>query len=115
MRCDIRVDGNTLGSYQFGMRRSGNDHAYPLRLSPEDAKAVNDVCQQSSASFDRVVSLCVRMALPEVSAALAGKTGRVTNVDPLPVPQAKRLYEQPEDDADSIRLFIAAQSTVIEE
>jgi hypothetical protein len=35
---------------------------------------------------------------------------RVTNVAPLPNKVARTLYPQPDDDADAIRVFMAAQS-----
>jgi hypothetical protein len=43
------------------------------------------------------------------------KDSRITNVDPLPDKVLKRLYGQADDDADSIRLFMAAQAKAIEE
>ncbi len=97
------------------MSKPAKAYHYPLRLASEDAKAVDAVCRQSHVSFNRVVALCVRKALPEVSASLSAETKRITNVDPLPDKIAKRLYQQADDDADSIRLFMAAQSKVIEE
>ena len=101
-------------SYHFDMR-AAKDYNYPLRLPAADAKAVNEVCRQSRASFNKVVTLCVRKALPAVREALAAEIGRVTNVDPLPENVAKRLYNEPDDDTDSIRLFMAAQSETTEE
>ena len=97
------------------MKSSGKEYKYPLRLPDEDAKAVAVVCQESRASFNRVVSLCVRKALPAVREALAADAGRVTNVDPLPANTAKRLYKERDDDADAIRLFMAAQVVDVEE
>jgi len=43
------------------------------------------------------------------------KDSRITNVDPLPDKVLKRLYGQADDDADSIRLFMAAQTKAVEE
>jgi hypothetical protein len=91
------------------------DYKYALRLPDEDAQAVALVCQESRASFNRVVSLCVRKALPLVRETLATQTGRVTNINPLPAKVAKRLYKQKDDDAEAIRLFMAAQATDVEE
>jgi hypothetical protein len=97
------------------MSRPVKDYHYPLRLTSEDAKAVDAVCRQSHVSFNRVVALCVRKALPEVRALLSTEASRITNVDPLPDKVLKRLYTQRDDDADSIRLFMTAQAKVIEE
>ena len=46
---------------------------------------------------------------------LFAQTGRVTTVDPLPDMVARRLYSQVDDDADAIRLLMAAQAKSIEE
>jgi hypothetical protein len=97
------------------MDRSVKDYHYPLRLASEDAKAVDAVCRQSHVSFNRVVALCVRKALPEVREMLSSQVNRITNVDPLPAKVLKRLYGQADDDSDSIRLFMAAQTKAIEE
>jgi hypothetical protein len=83
------------------------DH-YPLRLPAEDAKAVNEVCQKSRSSFNRVVAMCIRKDL-------AAASGRVSNVDPLPDKVLKRLYAKADDDVDSIHLFIEAQVKSVEE
>jgi hypothetical protein len=97
------------------MKSNAKDYKYPLRLPDEDAKAVALVCRESRASFNRVVALCVRKALPAVREALASDPGRLTNIDPLPRNVAKRLYKQPDDDADAIRMFMGAQVTSVEE
>jgi hypothetical protein len=97
------------------MSRLAKDYHYPLRLAREDAKAVDAVCRQSRVSFNQVVALCVKTALPEVRKMLTTHTTRITNVDPLPDKVSKRLYSQVDDDADSIQLFMAAQAKIIEE
>jgi hypothetical protein len=43
------------------------------------------------------------------------QTGWVTNVDPLPDRIARRIYNQADDDADAIQLFMSAQPKSIEE
>jgi hypothetical protein len=97
------------------MSRRGKDYHYPLRLPSKDAEAVAGVCRESHVSFNQVVTLCVRKALPEVGEALSAQGGRITNVDPLPAKVLKRLYGHADDDADSIRLFMAAQAKAVEE
>jgi hypothetical protein len=109
------TSGALAVSYHNDMKAASKDYKYPLRLPDEDAKAVAMVCRESRASFNRVVSLCVRKALPSVREALVSDTGRVTNIDPLSAKVARRLYKQADDDAESIRLFMAAQVTDIEE
>ena len=97
------------------MKSSAKEYKYPLRLPVADADAVAVVCRESQTSFNRVVSLCVRKALPAVREALVSETGRLTNIDPLPGKIAKRLYKQNDDDADAIKMFMAAQVIEIEE
>jgi hypothetical protein len=97
------------------MSKSPKEYHYPLRLASEDARAVDEVCRQSHVSFNRVVALCVRKALPEIRETLSTQTMRITNIDPLPSKVSKRLYGEADDDSDSIRLFMNAQSKVIEE
>jgi hypothetical protein len=41
---------------------------------------------------------------------MAPLTSRITKVDPLPDEVLKQLYSQADDDADSIRLFMAIQA-----
>lgn len=43
------------------------------------------------------------------------KDSRITNVDPLPDKVLKRLYSQADEDAESIRLFMTAQTKAVEE
>lgn len=97
------------------MRASGKNYDHSLRLPLEEAKAVEEVCRESRASFDLVVSLCVRKALPAVREVLAAECERVTNVDPLPDDIARRLYNQADDDTEAIRLFMAVQAKSIQE
>jgi len=97
------------------MRKTKADYNYPLRLPPADAEAVNEVCRQNRTSFNRVVALCVRKALPAVRETLAAESGRITNVDPLPKKTLKRLYAEPDDDTRQIARMMAAQCKTIEE
>lgn len=97
------------------MSKASTDYNYPLRLPAADAKAVNEVSRQNRTSFNRVVALCVRKALPAVREALAAQSGRVTNVDPLPEKTLKRLYSEPDDDSRQIARMMAAQCKTVEE
>jgi hypothetical protein len=97
------------------MKETRKNYNYPLRLSAADAKAINELSKESRASINSIVTLCVRKALPDVRKALAPELPRITNVDPLPDKIARRLYRQRDDDTDSIRLFMDAQVTKVEE
>jgi hypothetical protein len=68
-------------------RPAKGDH-YPMRLTFENAQAARVVREQIS---------------------------RITNVNPLPDKVMKRLYVRVDDDANSIRLFMAAQARAIGE
>jgi hypothetical protein len=50
-----------------------------------------------------------RIKRPAKPIGRAKSNHRITNVNPLPKQIATRLYEQPDDDADAILTFIAAQ------
>jgi hypothetical protein len=97
------------------MKSGTKEYKYPLRLADQDAKAVAAVCRESRTSFNRVVALCVRKALPDVRKALGSGNDRVTNVDPLPTKTARKVYKQRDDDTEAIRMFMAAQVSEIEE
>ncbi len=55
----------------------------------------------------------LKLGLPRLREQLA--VGPLSNVAPLSDEVARKLYSEPEDDAESIRLFVAAQAKVIEE
>ena len=65
---------------------------------------------QTNVSFDRIVSLCVRKGLPSVRADLSTKSGRVTNVDPLPEKVLRRIYSRPERDEAGVNRLVKAQA-----
>ena len=90
-------------------------HQYPIRVEPSDKSALEKASRQTGQSINQLVVLCVRQALPYVRAALSKDTGRITNVDPLPPAISKRLYSEPDDDEESIRLFMNAQAKCVEE
>lgn len=90
-------------------------HQYPIRVEPSDKSALEKASRQTGQSINQLVVLCVRQALPGIRAALSRESGRVTNVDPLPAAVSKRLYSEPDDDEDSIRLFMTAQAKSVEE
>ena len=61
---------------------------------------------QTRLSMADVMRQSMIAGLPKVREKFSG---RVTNVDPLPEKEARKLYAEREDDMDSSRLFIAAQ------
>lgn len=58
----------------------------------------------------------IKAGLPKVRDSLSPltKSGRVTNVEPLPKKKLDKIYAEREDDIDAIRRMIAAQPTEAE-
>jgi hypothetical protein len=82
---------------------------YPLQL-PEDLMAeIESTADDVNLSKADVMRQSMKLGLPQLREKLSTPTDRVTNVEPLPDAVLSRLYRKREDDADSIRRFIAAQ------
>jgi hypothetical protein len=82
---------------------------YPLQL-PEDLMAeIEATAGDVNLSKADVMRQSMKLGLPQLREKLSTHSGRVTNVKALPDAVLSRLYRQREDDADSIRLLIAAQ------
>ncbi|MBI3849424.1 MAG: hypothetical protein HY298_03900 [Verrucomicrobia bacterium] len=92
------------------MSSTVRDRKHPFRLPSEDARAVDELVAQTKVSFSRIVSLCVRKGLPWVRADLSSKSGRVTNVDPLPEKVLRRIYSRPERDEGGVDRLVKAQA-----
>lgn len=86
---------------------------YPLALPPALLGEVRKTAQQTGLSLAEAMRQSLKLGLPRLREQLA--VGRVTNVAPLSEKVARRLYSEPEDDAEAIRLFVAAQARMIEE
>jgi len=88
---------------------------YPLQV-PEDLMAqVKKAAKSFDLSQADVMRQSMRLGLPKLREQLRQREGRVTNVDPLPDAVMTRLYREREDDASSIRRFIAGQPKGVEE
>ena len=68
-----------------------------FKLAAQDADVSNATAIRQSA----------KLGLPKFREQTA--TPRITNVDPLPARVARKLYDERQDDVESIRRFIAAQ------
>jgi hypothetical protein len=85
------------------------DYKYPARF-PGEVKALLEVAaKETGLSVNQLIVRCVQEYLPALRAEASRKSGRVTNVDPLPDKVMKEIYAQRQDDDESIRRFIAAQ------
>ena len=56
-----------------------------------------------------VMRQSMKLGLPRLREQLSAKSGRVTNVEPLPKAILNRLYKERDDDTEAIKQFIAAQ------
>ena len=86
---------------------------YPLNLPPELLAELRRTAKATGLSMADAMRQSLKLGLPKLRESLAD--ARVTNVEPLPDNVARRLYQQPDDDAEGIRLFMAAQAKSIEE
>ena len=86
---------------------------YPLAVPIELYEEVRKTAKAASLSIADIMRLSLKAGLPLVSAQL--DAGRVTNVEPVPYRVARKLYEQPEDDEEGIRLLMSAQSATVQE
>jgi hypothetical protein len=89
-------------------------YRFSLRLPREDCPAIKAVSMESGASVNDVLVLAIRKGLDAARQALCRTEGRVCNADPLPEEVLTRIYQQPDEDAESIRLFQRAQTAGLE-
>jgi hypothetical protein len=82
---------------------------YPLAVPDDLVREVRAAAKDTGLTMAEAMRQSIRLGLPRLREALAA--GRVTNVDPLPDKIARKLYSQPEDDTEGIKLFMAAQSS----
>ena len=83
--------------------------AYPLRVPTDLMNEVGAAAKSLHLSKADVLRQSIKLALSRPKERLSARTGRVTNVDPLPTAVLDRLYRAREDDDQSIRRFIKVQ------
>ena len=76
---------------------------------------IRAAAKESDLSQQDVIRQSVKLGLPKFRQQHVNSKRRITNVDPLPDKVARKLYAQPDDDQEGIRLFMAAQAKNIEE
>ncbi len=86
----------------------------PLALPKDLLGEVQSAAKETGLSQQDVMRQSMKLGLPTLR-QLLGKPGRVTNVDPLPDAVLRKVYSERDDDEDSIRLFMKAQSCNTEE
>ena len=85
----------------------------PVALPSSLIDEIRKTAKETGLSLADAMRQSLKLGLPRLREQLV--IGRVTNVAPLPARVARKLYAEPEDDAESVRLFVAAQAKVIEE
>jgi hypothetical protein len=80
---------------------------YPLAMPVDFLRDLRKAAKETGLSTAAVIRQSAKMGLPKLLEEMGA--GRVTNVTPLPDKVARKLYDQREDDTESIRTFIQAQ------
>jgi hypothetical protein len=86
---------------------------YPLQMPKDLLKNVRMTARQTGLSTAEAMRQSIKFGLPTLRQRLSA--ARVTNVEPLPVKIARKLYALPDDDAKAIVRFMNAQSHALEE
>lgn len=68
--------------------------SYPLRIPAIEHKKLLRAQAVSGQSMNKLITLCVQRALPDVLELFTAKNGRVTNVNPLPDAEWKKIYRR---------------------
>jgi DNA-binding MurR/RpiR family transcriptional regulator len=80
---------------------------FPIALPADFLSEFKLAAHDAGVSTATAIRQSAKLGLPKFREQTA--TPRITNVDPLPNRVARKLYDQRQDDVESIRRFIAAQ------
>jgi hypothetical protein len=86
---------------------------YPLALPKDYCAELRDAAGKTGLSMADIIRQSSKLGLPLLLEQLG--PARVTNVPPLPAKIARALYSEPEEDAEGIKHFMAAQSKSVQE
>ena len=86
---------------------------YPLALPDDLIQEARQAANEAGLSLPYAMCQSLQLGLPRLREQLAG--GRITNVAPWPDNIARALYAQPDEDAEAIQQFMAAQPETGEE
>lgn len=87
----------------------------PVSMPEDLLHEIETAASDTGLSRQDVIRQSTKLGIPKLREQLSKPGGRITNIDPLPPAVAKRLYAERDDDEESIRLFMAAQSKSVEE
>ena len=76
---------------------------------PEDRDVLQDLARETGLSINQIIVRSVHGQAPVIRSEHQARTGRLTNVDPLPEKVLERLYRDREEDEEGIRRLIGAQ------
>ena len=86
---------------------------YPLALPKDYCAELRAAAGKTGLSMADIIRQSSKLGLPLLLEQLG--PARLTNVPPLPVKLARALYAEPEEDAEGIERFVAAQAKTIRE
>ena len=86
---------------------------YPLALPRDYCVELREAEGKTGLSMADIIRQSSRLGLPLLLKQLG--PARITNVPPLPAKIARALYSEPEDDAEGIERFMAAQAKTVQE
>jgi len=80
---------------------------FPIALPADFLGEFKRAAQEAGVSTATAIRQSAKLGLPKFREQTARP--RITNVDPLPARVVRKLYDERQDDVESIRRFIAAQ------
>ena len=83
--------------------------AYPLPLDAALAREVAKAAKASGLSRAELMRQAIAFGHPKVAKEFRKSPPRITAVNPLPLKQARALYQQEDDDVREIGQLMAAQ------
>jgi hypothetical protein len=86
---------------------------YPLALPKDYCAELRDAAGKTGLSMADIIRQSSKLGLPLLLQQLG--PARITNVLPLPARTARALYAAPDDDAEGIERFMAAQAKTVQE
>src|ERR1019366_7651195 len=85
---------------------------YPLALPRDYCVELREAAGKTGLSMADIIRQSSRLGLPLLLKQLG--PARITNVPPLSAKIARALYSEPEDDAEGIERFMAAQAKTVQ-
>jgi hypothetical protein len=94
-----------LKEYRFDMREYKHLTVFP----GEDKRDLDQAKQLTGLSVNQIIVRSVHDRLPGILAEHQARSGRVTNVEPLPAAVLREIYSRPERDEAAVDRLIRKQ------